>query len=143
MSGILNKVDREVGLFTNSRYGTEDELRKLILYKRIVDWGDDYLILDDETKILIDMSESDCCANAYGTFKNVKLDAAITDFKVEQLEPEIHGCGELTNKCLVTIYHNQNPVAQAECSANNGNGGYYYSVASLIVKDIHFPVVEA
>lgn len=26
---------------------------------------------------------------------------------------------------------------------NDGNGGYYYSVASLVVGEIHFPVVEA
>lgn len=31
----------------------------------------------------------------------------------------------------------------ADCYANDGNGGYYYSVGSLVVKGIHYPVVEA
>lgn len=43
----------------------------------------------------------------------------------------------------VTIYHNQNPIALAECEADDGNGGYYYSVGSLVIGKIHFPVVEA
>lgn len=43
----------------------------------------------------------------------------------------------------VTIYHNQNPIALAECEADDGNGGYYYSVGSLVIGKIHFPIVEA
>ncbi|MEB3521030.1 hypothetical protein SM122_10775 [Streptococcus sp. S2(2023)] len=43
----------------------------------------------------------------------------------------------------VTIYHNQNPIALAECEADDGNGGFYYSVGSLVIGNIHFPVVDA
>lgn len=38
---------------------------------------------------------------------------------------------------------NQNPIALAECVADDGNGGFYYSVGSLVIGDIHFPFVEA
>lgn len=51
--------------------------------------------------------------------------------------------GTTTSKNTVTIYHNQNLIALAECDANDGNGGYYYSVGSLVIGKIHFPVVEA
>lgn len=77
----------------NAHYGSLEELKTLLLYKRIVKWDKDHLELEDGTK--------------------------------------------------VTIYHNQNPIALAECEADDGNGGYYYSVGSLVIGKIHFPVVEA
>ena len=108
----------------DERYGSLEELKELLLYKRIVKWDKDHLELEDGTKVTIEMSESDCCASAGGEFKNVTLDGT-------------------TCENTVTIYHNQNPIALAECEADDGNGGYYYSVGSLVIGKIHFPVVEA
>lgn len=128
----------------NVRYGSLEELKELLLYKRIVKWDKNFLLLEDGTRVTIEMSESDCCAYAGGEFKDVKLDAIITDFKIgEQVTTEEIDSGESESKNTVTIYHNQNPIALAECEANDGNGGYYYSVGSLVVGRIHFPVVEA
>lgn len=128
----------------NARYGSLEELKELLLYKRIVKWDKDFLLLEDGTRVTIEMSESDCCAYAGGEFKDVKLDAIITDIKIgEQVTTEEIDSGESESKNTVTIYHNQNPIALAECEANDGNGGYYYSVGSLVVGRIHFPVVEA
>lgn len=127
----------------NARYGSSEELKELLLYKRIVKWDKDFLLLEDGTKVTIEMSESDCCASAGGEFRNVKLDAVITDVKIGERTTEETDWGETTSTNRVTIYHNQNPIALAECEANDGNGGYYYSVASLVIGDIHFPVVDA
>lgn len=127
----------------NTRYGSLEELKELLLYKRIVKWDKDFLLLEDGTKVTIEMSESDCCACAGGEFQEVKLDAVITDIKIGEQETERTDWGETTNRNKVTIYHNQNPIALAECEANDGNGGYYYSVASLVIGNIHFPVVDA
>lgn len=127
----------------NARYGSLEELKELLLYKRIVKWDKDFLLLEDGTKVTIEMSESDCCAYAGGEFKDVKLDAIITDIKIGEQVTEKSDSGESESKNTVTIYHNQNPIALAECEANDGNGGYYYSVGSLVVGKIHFPVVEA
>lgn len=126
----------------NARYGSLEELKELLICKRIVKWDKDFLLLEDGTKVTIEMSESDCCAYAGGEFKNVKLDAVITDVKIG--EPTKFGNDDGTTcENTVTIYHNQNPIALAECEANDGNGGYYYSVGSLVIGKIHFPVVEA
>ena len=126
-----------------ARYGSLEELKELLLYKRIVKWSEDFLLLEDGTKVTIEMSESDCCAYAGGEFKDVKLDAIITDVKIgEQITEEIGG-GTTESKNTVTFYHNQNPIALAECEADDGNGGYYYSVGSIVIGKIHFPVVEA
>ena len=125
------------------RYGSLEELKELLLNKRIVKWSEDFLLLEDGAKVTIEMSESDCCAYAGGKFKDVKLDAIITDVKIGEQVTEESDWGETTSTNTVTIYHNQNPVALAECEANDGNGGYYYSVASLVIGEIHFPVVEA
>ena len=127
----------------NARYGSLEELKELLLYKRIVKWDKDFLLLEDGTKVTIEMSESDCCASAGGEFQNVKLDAVITDIKIGERETEETDYVETTSRNRVTIYHNQNPIALAECEANDGNAGYYYSVASLVIGDIHFPVVDA
>ncbi|WP_088815463.1 MULTISPECIES: hypothetical protein [Listeria] len=125
-------------------YEKFDKLKENLLYKRIVEWTPDKLILEDGTKITVVCSEWDCCACADGEFTNVKLDAAITDIS----EPRFTGSytsllsGTTTNCATVTIYHNNNVVANAECWADNGNGGYYYSVCSLLVNGIHYKVVE-
>lgn len=125
---------------TNARYGTLEELKDLLLYKRIVKWDADCLELENGVKVTIEMSESDCCACAGGEFKNVTLDAVITDVEIEeQVETSDDFVVGSYNK--VTIYHNQNPIALAECYAEHN--GYYYSVGSLVIGDIHFPVVEA
>lgn len=126
----------------DERYGSLEELKELLLYKRIVKWDKEYLELEDGTKVTIEMSESDCCAYADGEFKNVTLDAVITDVKIGEPTKFDNGDGT-TCQNTVTIYHNQNPIALAECEANDGNGGYYYSVGSLVIGKIHFPVVEA
>ena len=127
----------------NARYGSLEELKELLLYKRIVKWDKDFLLLEDGTRVTIEMSESDCCACAGGEFKDVSLDAIITDIKIGEQVKEESDWGETTSTNTVTIYHNQNPIALAECEANDGNGGYYYSVASLVIGEIHFPVAEA
>lgn len=126
----------------DARYGSLEELKELLLLKRIVKWDKDFLLLEDGTKVTIEMSESECCAYAGGEFKNVKLDAVITDVKIGEPTKFDNGDGT-TCENTVTIYHNQNPIALAECEANDGNGGYYYSVASIVIGNIHFPVVEA
>lgn len=126
-----------------ARYGSLEELKELLLLKRIVKWDKDFLLLEDGTKVTVEMSESDCCAYAGGEFKDVKLDAVITDVKIGEQVMKEEYCGTTENRNTVTIYHNQNPIALAECEANDGNGGYYYSVASIVIGNIHFPVVEA
>lgn len=126
-----------------ARYGSLEELKELLLFKRIVKWDRDFLLLEDGTKVTIEMSESDCCAYAGGEFKDVSLDAVITDVKIGEQITEKNDGGTTENRNTVTIYHNQNPIALVECEANDGNGGYYYSVASIVIGNIHFPVVEA
>ena len=126
--------------YDNARYGSYEELEKKLLYKRIKSWTEDKLVLEDDTIITLEMSESDCCAYAEGVFKDVELDAVITGVSIsEVVEGERYG--DILNKSTVTLFHNQNPIAIADMEA--GHNGYYYSVGSLVIEDIHFPVVEA
>lgn len=122
----------------------EKELKEHLLYKKIVKFEEDKLYLDDGTIVAIEMTDNDCCAFAFGEFKDVKLEAIITDVKVGKYEDNWKCLGtEYNNHNTVTIYSNQNPVAQADCYADAGNGGYYFSVCSLVIGDVYFPVVEA
>jgi hypothetical protein len=123
-------------------YGELKDLEKHLLYKRIMEWDKDKLVLDDGTVITLETSEQDCCAGAYGEFSNVELDAVITNVEVgEQIN--IPDDDTNINQVKVTLFHDQNPIALAEMTADAGNGGYYYSVGSFVVNGIHFPIVEA
>lgn len=123
-------------------YGSFDELKGHLVNKRIVKWTDNSITLDDGTLIEIEMSESDCCASASGTFSNVELDAMITDvtnveiIKVEDDEDYRESEGTLY------IFSNMNIVAQVDLIADGGNGGYYYSVVSAKIKGIYYPLMN-
>ena len=122
------------------KYKNYEELKEKLLYKRIVDFSKDTLTLDDGTVLSIVEAEQDCCATAYGEFKDVKLDAVITnisDPKIENIPDE----DTTVNTAIVTIYHNQNPIAIADCYANAGNGGYYYSICAFKINCDYYEIV--
>ncbi|OBH08949.1 hypothetical protein [Mycobacterium sp. E1747] len=128
-------------------------VRERIEGKRVVsvDADGEKLVLDDGTVLHLYMSDSDCCASAHGKWviQPDALDAIITDVKIipDEERSGDDGDGE-TNYATVAILHNQNPIALADCYANDGNGGYYFSVLSLNVvvpgrDDIDVEVVSA
>ncbi|AXF38627.1 hypothetical protein Twillingate_194 [Staphylococcus phage Twillingate] len=121
------------------------EIKKQLLYKKVKEWTDKTLTLDDGTLVEIVESEQDCCASAGGAWTNVKLDAVITNVKIEnEREQQKFDTWSAESESLATVvlYHNQNPIAQGECYADAGNGDFYYSICSLKIKDIHYPVVK-
>lgn len=121
------------------------EIKKQLLYKKVKEWTDKTLTLDDGTLVEIVESEQDCCASAGGEWINVKLDAVITNVKIEnEREQQKFDTWSAESESLATVvlYHNQNPIAQGECYADAGNGDFYYSICSLKIKDIHYPVVK-
>lgn len=113
-----------------------DELRERVVGKRVVSVSESgsELRLDDGTTLLLYMSDSDCCASAFGNWviDQDRLDAIITNVTIGGPEFTDDGDGGYS-ECTITILHNQNPVAFGECYADNGNGGYYYSILSLKV----------
>lgn len=129
-------------MYTRDDYIDRDELLKHLLYKKIVEWNKDHLKLEDGTIVTIEESEYDCCASAGGEFSNVELDAAITNVEFGETTSE-EEYDTTTNSMTITLFHNRNPIAQADVFANDGNGGFYYSVASIAVNGIHHKVLEA
>ncbi|MBR7928395.1 hypothetical protein KBI51_09490 [Aerococcaceae bacterium zg-ZUI334] len=125
-----------------SKYIDEVQLREYLLFKRIVKWDEDRLVLEDGIVVTLETSEYDCCAGAYGTFKEVELDAVITDVKVGEMV-DVPDDDTRIRRNTITLFHNQNPIALAEMTADAGNGGYYYSIGSMVIKDLHFPFVDA
>lgn len=113
-----------------------DEMREAMLYHRIVEWNENRIKLDNGMELTIEETEQDCCACASGKFVDVVLDAAITEvgnivYKSWE-DGDTYGCS-----ATVTIMHNKNIICKATADANAGNGGYYYSIASFIVKMPH------
>lgn len=111
-------------------------LRREMLYHRIIKWEENKIVLDNGLELRIEETEQDCCAHAAGDFRNVKLDAAITYVGDIIYEPYVvgdsYGCS-----ATVTIMHNQNVICRAMADADAGNGGYYYSVASFVVRPLN------
>ncbi|MBK0347870.1 hypothetical protein JDW15_04325 [Aerococcaceae bacterium zg-ZJ1578] len=125
-----------------SKYIDEVQLREYLLFKRIVKWDEDRLVLEGGIVVTLETSEYDCCAGAYGTFKEVELDAVITDVKVGAMV-DVPDDDARIRRNTITLFHNQNPIALAEMTADAGNGGYYYSIGLMVIKDLHFPFVDA
>ena len=114
---------------------TFDELREMLLYRRIVKWKKETITLDNGIEISIKETEQDCCACASGEFTDVVLDAAITKVGDIQYTPwKEDDYGEYGCKATVTIMHNRNIICKAIGEADAGNGGYYYSIASFVVE---------
>ena len=110
-----------------------EELRELLLYRKIVAWGEYHIELDTGLKLQVERTDWDCCASVDAEFSDVKLDAAITAVSDIEYEPwesdDTYGC-----RARVTIMHNRNVICKIAADANAGNGGYYYSVASFVVS---------
>lgn len=122
-----------------------EKVKDLLLFKKVVEWTEDYIVLDDGTKVEVYCSEQDCCAYAGGTFKNVELDAVITDvdYTVERDSEWDEDYDTRVSEAVLTLFHNQNVIAQNMVEADGGNGGYYYSVASLKIGGFELPILDA
>ena len=46
-----------------------DDLRKAMLFHRIVEWKDNYIRLDNGMELRIEETDFDCCASAWGSLK--------------------------------------------------------------------------
>lgn len=94
------------------------------------------LTLDDGTVLHLYMSDSNCCASAYGDWviEPDALEAIITDVKFEVVGDRVSDGDGAESTAKITILHNQNPVALADCYANDGNGGYYFSQLTLAIE---------
>lgn len=120
------------------------KIKEQLLYKRIVEWDVNKIVLDDGTEVHFETTEQDCCAGGYGNFSNVKLDAMITDVvEVENKSYYDEDIDTAVNEVKIAIYHNQNPIAQADIYTDAGNGAYYYSITSMIIGDVVIPVARA
>lgn len=129
-------------LYKKKNYKSLEVFKEMVVNRRIVEWDENHLKLDDGTMITIEMTESDCCAYADGEFRDVKLDAMITDVKMTKYVENDVECGDgVENVSEVVIFHNRNPIAKVEAVA--GHNGYYYSVGAFKIKDVYIPIIEA
>lgn len=97
----------------------------------------DALVLEDGTTLSLYMSESDCCAGARGEWDtDDRLEAGITDIQFnihDEFSEAEWDDGSHFSRATITVLHNQNGLATAECYANDGNAGYYFSMLNLEV----------
>lgn len=116
-------------------HSLDQKLRELLIGQKVTKADDGTLTLDNGVILELYESDQDCCAHAYGTWKITNpnnLEAGITDITYEY-NAEEHSDESQTNTLTISLLHNQNPIAQAHCWADDGNGGYYFSVLSMRV----------
>ena len=64
------------------------------------------------------------------------FEGVITDIKLEySVEVDEH-------YLTIAIFNNQNKIAQADAFADCGGSGYYYSVLSVHVRNVHNEVTD-
>ena len=113
----------------------QEALDKYLIGRRIKSATAITLTLDDGTTLALYESAYDCCAGATGTWEIIdpsRMEAAITN--VEYQEASSYDGDTNVTRCTITILHNQTPLALGEGRADAGNGGYYFSVLSLLVE---------
>lgn len=111
------------------------KLRELLIGQKVTKADNNTLTLNNGVTLELYESDQDCCAHAHGTWKITNpnnLEAGITDITYEH-DTEEHSDESHTNTLTISLLHNQNPIAQAHCQADDGNGGYYFSVLSMRV----------
>lgn len=111
-----------------------EQFKQKLLYHHIVEWNKNTIILDNGIKITIEETEQDCCAGAWGEFSDVQLNAAITSVHEPNRESwedeDTYGCS-----AVVKFMHNRNLICKGYADADAGNGGYYYSIASFVIRE--------
>lgn len=112
---------------------TFKDFRALLINQRIVSWnGDNEIILDNGLRIAIE-EKGAFDGNVLGHFENVKIDAVIigvTEPKCEAWENgSTFGCS-----AEVKILYNDLDFCRASITADAGNDGYYYSLASFLIR---------
>lgn len=121
---------------------TKTQITELLLNKRIAQLTDDVLTLEDGTQLEVECTDQDCCASAGGTWyvgSTDSIDALITTVEITDpvCEYDDSGFDEYESRVSIMLYHDGNLVAKNEVYADAGNGGYYYSVASLKVTKVN------
>lgn len=112
---------------------TIEKLKEKILMKRINELSNNSLVLVDGTTINFECTDADCCASADGTWETAKADGLITDVQLIDVKKD-EDEGETQMVAKLMVIHDQNPIAQAQLRADNGNGNYYFSVLSVFVN---------
>lgn len=87
--------------------------------------------------VTLDIYESDydCCAAAWGDWELHKpFHGGITNVTYSEEHQETGFLGETASYCTITILHENRTLATARGTANDGNGGYYFSTLSIQVK---------
>lgn len=98
--------------------------------------GDNAILhLKNGVSLEIYESDYDCCAGAYGDWELHKpFHGGITDVTYSKEHREVGLLGETASYCTITILHEHRTLATARGTANDGNGGYYFSVLSIQVR---------
>ena len=123
-------MKKEVNVMTDF-----EALKEELLYHMIVDYDkeNEVITLDNGVKIAIEETEQDCCASACGGWENIVFNSAITNVLPIETErwhdDDTYGCC-----ATIKVLHLDQTICEASGNADAGNGGYYYSIASFVVK---------
>lgn len=109
------------------------DLSELLLLQRIIKVENSKLYLENGTTLTFKSKEDDrAYADGYWLTPD-NFEGLITSVKYEHKYDWNRNNSEVT----ITLYHNQNELAQAEAYAQTDNPGYYYSVVEVSVESVN------
>lgn len=109
-------------------------VEKYVLGQQVDRVENSSLFLANGVELELFESAQDCCARANGVWRKFdEGEAGITAVKIEENTVKDEW-GRSETEALITLLHGNDRIAQATCVADDGNGGYYFSVLSLKVK---------
>lgn len=109
------------------------ELSELLLLQRIVKVEDEKLYLENGTTLSFTMKEDDGASADICWLAPENFEGLITSIEYEHKYDWSYNSSEVT----ITLYHNQNEVAQSEAYARTRNYGYYFSVVEVNVETVN------
>src|SRR5690625_3238674 len=114
-------------------------MEKLLLHQVVKEINENEVVLENGVRLTIECSESDCCASRGGLFEysdyDPHIDAVISNFNIHEpfYDQDRY---TVVRRNTITLFHNRNPIVNANATTDAGNGGYYYSVTSLVIDGI-------
>jgi hypothetical protein len=109
------------------------DLSELLLLQRIIKVENSKLYLENGTTLTFKSKEDDrAYADGYWLTPD-NFEGLITSVKYEHKYDWNRNNSEVT----ITLYHNQNELAQAEAYAQTDNPGYYFSVIEVNVETVN------
>lgn len=113
---------------------TFEELKSMLIYRKITEWTKDKITLDNGVSITFQCIGKDCYTWANGEFSKLMFDDTITSVTEISYRTDEKARNTQRTFALVKLFHNQEPICEITGEADAGVCGSYCSIVFLVVS---------